>query len=217
MKFSDETIEVLKSFSAINPGVIFKPGNTIRTMSPQKTVMATVEVTEDFEKSAAVFDLTKFLASVSLFSDPDVSFTDKKFVISGGKSKLDYTYAAENMVVAPPPNDLGEISDATAKVNIRWEDLQSVIRAASVLQLTEIAFTSDGSGEVVMSAIDSANPTADRYDVVVSDDAGTDAFKLMVKVENLKLLPNNYTVSLSAQGIAHFKSEKAQYWVAISA
>ena len=37
MKFSNETIGVLKNFSMINPGLVFKPGSVIRTMNPQKT------------------------------------------------------------------------------------------------------------------------------------------------------------------------------------
>ena len=49
---------------------------------------------------------------------------------------------------------------------MNWDDMQKVIRAASVLQLSEIAFKGDGES-VRLAAIDSKNPTADVFDVVV--------------------------------------------------
>ena len=44
MKFSNDTLNVLKNFSSINPSVLFKPGQTVRTISPQKTVMAAATI-----------------------------------------------------------------------------------------------------------------------------------------------------------------------------
>jgi hypothetical protein len=40
MKFSDKTLTVLKNFASINPSLIFKPGQQLKTISPQKTVVA---------------------------------------------------------------------------------------------------------------------------------------------------------------------------------
>ena len=38
MKLSDDTINVLKNFSGINQSLQFKAGNTLRTISPLKTI-----------------------------------------------------------------------------------------------------------------------------------------------------------------------------------
>ena len=48
-QFSDETMSVLKNFSQINPSLLFRPGDMIRTISPQKTVMAAATVSENFD------------------------------------------------------------------------------------------------------------------------------------------------------------------------
>jgi hypothetical protein len=215
MKFSNETISVLKNFSMINPGLVFKPGSVIKTMHPQKTVMASATVSENFEKIARVYDLSRFLATLSLFDDPDVEFTEDKFIISSGRSKVSYTYAAEAMVVSPPDKTI-QFPAPEATVSIKWKELDSVIRAAGVLKLTEIAFTSDGSN-ISLSAVDSKNPTADAYDVVIADDVSTEAFRMIIKVENLRLMPNDYEVALSTKGLAHFKSSKAEYYIALEA
>jgi hypothetical protein len=214
MKFSSETLSVLKNFSQINPSVMFRPGQTIRTISPQKTVMAAANVSENFEKQAGVYDVSRFLATLSLFDDADIAFGDGRFDIKGKKSSLKYTYTAENMIVSPPDKDI-TVPDPEATLNLTWDDIESVIRAASVLGLPEIAFKSDGS-TVSLAAVDSKNPTADTYDVTVAENGEFGEFTMYIKVDNLKLMPADYEVALSSAGMAHFKSSKVQYWIAIN-
>lgn len=213
MKFSENTLSILKNFSGINPSIIFKPGQVIRTLSPQKTVMAAAAIDETITSTAAVYDLSRFLATLSLFNDPEVEFLSNKFAIKSDRSHVNYTYASESMIISPPDTDIN-IPSIEVTVDVKWDDIQQVIRAASVLQLGEVAFRGDGQS-VSLAAIDSKNPTADVFDVVVGE---SDAhFEMIIKVENLKLMPKNYTVALSSKGIpiAHFKADTIQYWVAI--
>ena len=72
MKLSEHTISVLKNFSMINPSVLFKPGQVIQTVSPQKTVMAKAVVEENFPVEGAVYDLGRFLGVLSclLYTSP---------------------------------------------------------------------------------------------------------------------------------------------------
>tara|TARA_R110000782_G_scaffold1129_2_gene4414 strand:+ start:3995 stop:4657 length:663 start_codon:yes stop_codon:yes gene_type:complete len=212
MKFSGTTLAVLKNFASINPSVMFKSGNTIRTISPQKTVMASATIEEKIESNAGVYDLSRFLSTLSLFDDPEVEFLDTKFVIKSGKSRVSYTYAAESMIVTPPDSDI-KIPNPEVQVRVAYDILEKVIRAAGVLQLGEIAFKGDGE-TVRLSAIDSKNPTADAFDVVVAEVDGP-KFEMIIKVENLKLMPADYDVSLSSKGLAHFKADTVQYFIAI--
>ena len=211
MQFSDNTISILKNFSGINPSILFKPGNTVRTISPQKSVMAEAIIDESIDSNAAIYDLSRFLATLSLFDDPDIEFADTKFTISSNRSRVNYTYAAESMIIAPPDKEI-QLPTPEVVVNVNWEDIQKVIRAASVLQLGEIAFKGDGE-TVRLAAIDSKNPTADIFDVVVGESSSH--FEMIIKVENLRVMQNDYEVSLSSKGMAYFKSDKVKYWVAI--
>lgn len=212
MMFSDETLSILKNFSAINPSLMFKPGNVLRTISPQKTVMAAANIGESIDSPAAVYDLSRFLSTLSLFDNPEVQFSDNKFVIQSGRSRVNYTYASESMIVTPPEKDIA-VPDPEATFGVEWTNIQNVIRAAGVLQLGEIAFRSDGS-TISLSAVDSKNPTADNYSVDVAEGNGN-TFDMIIKVENLRLMPADYTVSLSSKGMAHFKSDSVQYWIAL--
>ena len=67
MNLSEYTINVLKNYSQINPSVGFKPGNVIKTISPQKTVMTKATVDETFPSEGAIYDLNRFLGVLSLF------------------------------------------------------------------------------------------------------------------------------------------------------
>ena len=69
-KISSDTLNLLKNFSGINSNILIKPGNTLITLSPMKNVMAKATVNEDFDSQVAIWDLNKFLVTVSLFNDP---------------------------------------------------------------------------------------------------------------------------------------------------
>jgi|TARA_R110002124_G_scaffold149222_2_gene315263 hypothetical protein len=213
MKFSNETMSVLKNFSSINPSIVFKSGSTIRTISPQKTVMAAATIGETVEQQAGVYDLSRFLATLSLFENPEVVFGTDRFTIKGGKSELKYTYTSESLIVSPPDKDI-VVPDPEATINVSWQAIDSVIRATGVLQLPEVAFSSDGS-TITLSAVDSKTSTADSYDVIIAEGVETPPFNMIIKTDNLKLVPTDYEVTLSSKGMAHFKSDKVQYWIAI--
>ena len=68
MKLSEQTIEVLQNFAPINQSLLFKKGDKLRTVSPQKTVLAEVTVPENVGDA--------FVASPRLFASvksPNVS------------------------------------------------------------------------------------------------------------------------------------------------
>ena len=48
MNLSNESVNILKNFSTINPSVWVNEGNTLRTVSPAKTIMASAVVDDDF-------------------------------------------------------------------------------------------------------------------------------------------------------------------------
>lgn len=213
MQFSENTLSVLKNFSQINPSIMFKPGQVLRTISPQKTVMAAASIEEDFSMEAGVYDLGRFLSTLSLFDNPDIDFQENQFRIKDGKSSMKYTYTSENMIVCPPDRDI-VVPDVVATVNLAWKDIRKVRDAAGVLSLPEVSFSSDGKG-VVLSAVDGKNSTADSFSISVAEDQEFTTFDMVIKTDYLKLIENDYSISLSSKGMAHFVSDQVQYWIAI--
>lgn len=211
MQFSDKTLTVLKNFATINPSLAFTAGSTLKTVNPHKTILAIADVDVEFPGEAVVYDMSRFLATLGLYSKPEVEFGKQAFVVSEGRRKNTYVYADKQMIITAPEKE-PKFPNADVEVTVEWNDLQSVIKASSVLQLPEVAFVGE-DGKVFLRAIDSANPTADQFGVELGET--TDEFQLIIKTENLKLLPLNYTVSLSSRGISRFAAEGTRYYIAI--
>jgi len=211
MKFSNETLSVLKSFTSINKSVLLKPGNTIKTITPEKTLIAIAEIPDEIPSEACVYDLSRFLSILSLYNDPDVEFGDKYFIISEGKRRTKYVYADISMIHTPPEKDIN-IPSEDVVVSVTESDLSSVLKAAGVLQFTEIAFVGE-SGKCYLKAIDSANDNADDFGVEIGET--DDEFRVIIKTDNLKLMPMDYEVTICSKGISEFKGDNVTYFVAI--
>tara|TARA_B110000908_G_scaffold67001_1_gene81086 strand:- start:271 stop:939 length:669 start_codon:yes stop_codon:yes gene_type:complete len=211
MKFSERTITILKSFSSINKSILMKEGNVLKTVTPEKTLVATATIPDVIPSQACIYDLSRFLSILGLYRDPDVEFHDKYFMIKAGKQRTKYVYADISMIHAAPEKDI-QLPSADVVVDVSWEDMQSVIKAAGVLQFSEVAFVGQ-EGKIYLKAIDGNNANSDDYGIEVG--TTSDEFKIIIKTDNLKLLPQDYTVTLCAKGISQFKSENVTYFVAI--
>ena len=188
-----------------------KEGNTLRTITPEKTLIASATIPDQLPSEACIYDLSRFLSILSLHTSPDVEFHDKYFVITEGKQRTRYAFADVSMIHAAPEKTI-ELPSADVVVDVSWNDLQTVQKAAGVLQFNEVAFVGQ-DGKCYLKAIDSSSAAADDYGVEIGDTA--DEFKIIIKTDNLKLLPQDYRVTLSSKGISEFKGEDVTYFVAI--
>lgn len=213
MQLSDKTLTILKNFASINASILLKKGNVLRTMSPQKTVLATAKIDEDIPQEAGVYDVARFISALSLYENPEITFEDKYFSITEGKRKTKYVYTEANMIIAPPDKEI-TLPEPDLEIDVDWNDLQTVIKATGIFQLPEIAFVGDGE-KVFIRAFNSSDPTTDTVGVELGETE--DKFTLILKVENIKLLPGDYHVSLSSKGISSFEAGDVKYMIAVDA
>ena len=212
MKIDTNTINVLKNFAKINPSIVIQEGNTLKTISPSKTIMAKAEITTDFPQKFAIYDLNRFLSTLSLFGDPDLKFSEKFVNISdGNKMKTDYVYADENAITKVPEKTIN-LPSIDVSFELKLENLKEVEKAAGVLQLPEICVSGDGVN-IYLKAVDSKNPSSDVFSVQIGDTDKT--FNAYFKYENIKIIPGDYEVSICSRGISHFKGKEAEYWIAV--
>ena len=211
MKFSNETLTVLKSFTSINKSILLAAGSVIKTITPEKTLIAIANISQEIPADACIYDLSRFLSILSLYNDPDVEFNDKYFIISEGKRRTKYVFADLSMIHTPPEKEI-VIPTADVVVDVTADTLSSVLKAAGVLQFSEIAFVGEG-GKCYLKAIDSANSNADDFGVEIGETV--DEFKIIIKTDNLKLMPIDYEVTLCSKGISQFKGKGVTYYVAI--
>jgi hypothetical protein len=211
MKIDTNTINVLKNYAKINPSIIIQEGNTLKTISPSKTIMAKAKVTTEFGNRFAIYNLDRFISTLSLFNDPELTFSDKFVDIADSDKKTHYTYADENSITKVPEK---EINLPSVDVSFKLTDanLKDIQRALGVLGLPEIVVAGDGN-DISLQAADTKNPSGDVYSINIG--ASDKVFKAIFKSENIKIIPGEYDVSISSRGISHFKGNEAEYWIAV--
>lgn len=216
MKISDNTKEILKNFSEINPNLMITPGKTIKTISTMKNILATAGVEEDFPQDIAIYDLSEFLGMMSLFSKPTFTFDEKFMTINeeGTSTKSKYFFA-DASILTTPQKDV-KMPDTEVEFTLTEADLIKVKKAAAMLQLPDISVKSN-NGDIMMSAIDKKNETANTYGVKVGVCDTNKSFDFHFKTEHLKMLPGDYNVYISSKLISNFrhKNKTLQYWVAL--
>lgn len=213
MKLSQRTIQVLRNFSAINPSIQFDAGNVLKTISPNKTVMAKATLEDNFPSTFAIYDLSRFLGVVSLFDSPEFKLEERMVNIKSPGRKVSYTFADPSTIILPPNKEIN-IGVIDVDFELRQEHFAEIMKALGVMSFPDLVVVGE-NGKVVLRATDTKNPSADKYDIEVGD---TDiSFSAVFKTENLKILPNTYHVEISSRGISHFKSTDVEYWISIEA
>ena len=211
MKISTNTLNVMKNFAKINPSIVVQEGNVLKTISPSKTIMAKGKVDTEFSKKFAIYNLDRFISTVSLFNNPELKFGDKSVEIFDGNKKSQYTYADESSITQAPDKQIN-LPSVDVSFRLTNEHLKDVEKAAGVLGLPEIVIFGDGTN-VFLQAADTKNPSGDVYSINIGDTDKT--FRAIFKSENIKIIPDDYDVTISARGISHFAGKEVEYWIAV--
>lgn len=217
MKISNRTKSILKNFSTINSGIKIETGKQIKTISHMKNILAVAGVDEEFPVTFSIYNLPEFLGASSLFEGPDFNFGNSSVVISESGSNLQYHYASDGMVTTP--DKLITMPECEIRFSLDEETLSELQKASSVLGVNDLALESDGSTTKLIVR-DKKNASSNHFGIAVVDELSSGVPYLMnFKIENLKILPGTYTVSVSSKGISHFDldflGENVQYYIAL--
>jgi len=215
MKLSKKTIEILKNFSTINSNILVEPGNTIKTISPVKNVMAQATVSETFDCQFGIWDLNKLLGTISLFDDPEFYFEDNYVTIVGSNgTKVTYYYSEPKLLTTI--NKTITMPETVVSFELNNDDFTELQKASSVLQLPDLCLRSSGS-IIELVSMDKKDSTSNNYSVEVGTNSNNEDFEFYFKVENLKLMPGDYNVEVTEKVVSKFtnKSTDLSYWIAL--
>ena len=215
MKISGNTLEVLQNFSSINNGITVNIGNEIKTISPMKNIFGKATVEDNFTSEFSVYDLPEFLATISLLgSDAEFEFGDNSVNISGNGASATYNYAESSMIIAPPEKDI-TMPNPEIVFDISTELLSKLQKASAVLSLPDLVLESNGT-VVTLTVRDKKNPTTNNFSEVIMDGDGQ-TYSMNFKMENIKVVKDEYTVYVSSKGLSHFvaKNKGLEYFIAL--
>lgn len=214
MKLSDNTLTVLKNFAGINNSILVKQGNRLRTISMAKNILAEADITEEFPREFAIYDLNQFLNGLGLHQDPDLDFAEESHItIREGKRRVKYFYADPNVITSPPDKDI-QLPSKDVCFQLDSVTLEKLIKAAGVYQLPDLSAVGD-AGVIRLVVRDKKNDTSNEYSIVVGE---TDKeFIFNFKVENIKIIPGAYDVVVSSKLLSQFTNEKynLKYYIAL--
>lgn len=203
MRLSDKTLVLLKNFSSINQSILIQEGKSLRTMSVMKNILAEANIEDEFPRDFGIYDLNQFLNGLALHENPELDFSNDSYVvIREGKTRSKYFFSDPSLIVTPPERAIVlPTEDVSFKLNT--QQLDRLLKAASVYQLQDLSAVG-GDGVVKLMVRDKKNDTSNDFSVVVGE---TDAsFSFNFKVENIKILPGSYDVTVSRKLLSRFES-----------
>lgn len=216
MKLSNETLSLLKNYSTINGNLVVKEGNKLLTISDKKNIMSSAEVPETFDQTFGIYDLNEFLGAYSLVDEPTLDFTQDSVTMSSGDSSITYRFSDANILTSPE-REVGLPSEDLT-VTLTSDVISNIRKASSVLNAPVLSvFSEEGSDVIQCKVFDPSNPTANVYKIQLTD-ASTEAtcdFRFLV--ENLKMLNDDYRLSVSSKLISQWVglNNKVNYWIAL--
>ena len=214
MKLSDNTLVILKNFAGINNSILVKEGNKLRTISVAKNILAEADITEDFPREFAIYDLNQFLNGLGLHQDPDLDFSEQSYLsIKEGKRRVKYFYADPNVIISPPDKEI-QLPSSDVCFQLDSTSLEKLVKAAAVYQLPDLSAIGE-AGVVKLVVRDKKNDTSNEYAIVVGET--DDVFTFNFKVENIKIIPGAYDVVVSSKLLSQFTNKKfnLSYWIAL--
>jgi len=215
MKVSERTTNLLKNYANINQSIEFREGNVLKTVSPLNTILASVEIEEEFPRTFPIYELSRFLGTLNLFNNPELDFTDNGVNVTDDKHEATYRYCGSSSMFQTPPEKDITFPEPEVEFQLTQELFRKTINAANTLGLPEIVVEGDGS-EIKLLVSDTGNVSSDNFSTKVGLTDKT--FHMIFKTENFSTIAEGaYNVSLSSKRISHFKREgdSLQYWIAL--
>ena len=214
MKLSDKTLVILKNFAGINNSILVKRGDSLRTISLAKNILAEANIKEEFPRDFAIYDLNQFLNGLGLHQDPELDFREDSFLsIREGKRRVKYFFADPQVISASPEKTL-TLPTQDVCFQLDSVTLEKLLKAAAVYQLPDLSAIGE-AGVVKLVVRDKKNDTSNEFAIVVGE---TDReFIFNFKVENIKIIPGAYNVVISSKLLAQFTNENhnLKYFIAL--
>lgn len=212
MKLSKETIAILKNYSVISNHLRIYPGNELSTVSPSTGIFAKVTVPETFPVEVNIHELHNFLAIVNFNDDQEIEFNEHSLIINVNGSTIEYRYSEAENIIAPP---FGKtiLVDNHYQFSLSAADISMLTRAIGITQAEHITIAAS-NGQVTLSVSGKSSPVSQSKNLGIS----ALTFTALLNVENFKILPETYTVTLSPLKFLHFKPAAEgipEYWIGL--
>lgn len=212
MKLSKETLALLKNYSQINQNLLIKPGTKLMTNSAGGTLQAEAVVVEDFTHEFGIYDLNEFLGILGLFNEPELTFSSTEVTVSESGTSVRYN-AADAAILSAPKKSIG-FPSAEVEFTLTAADINTIRKVAATIKAPDVCFVGDGK-QLKVVVKDKKNSSGNVFERAICETSNT--FQFNLREENLKMVAEDYDVSLSSKRISRFSSTTRElvYYVAV--
>jgi hypothetical protein len=213
MKISTDTIKLLQNFASVNNNLRIRPGKELMTISPQKNIFAKATVNETFPKDFCVYDLNSLLSLLTLMEDQDIDFGETSLKISKDGGEFEFFYADESVIIAPEAGKSIAV-DNHYSFKMSSTDVLMLNKAAAIVGAKFISVVSK-AGKTTLSVGDPKTASSNSYKRTL--ESSEHEFNCRLAVENFKVVPDAYNVTVSKKKFFHFKhdTKALEYWLAM--
>jgi hypothetical protein len=217
MRLTKSTIQILSNFASINSNIVIDQGNTIRTISEAKNILAKATVEETFDSEFGVYDLNEFLGVLKLVDNPNLNFQDDFVIISdeSGLTNIKYFFSDTEMLTKAGKDV--RMPEGDVKLDLSEDILQKLRSAAGALGHSEMLIQGIDNGLAKVTVTTSDNSTANTFSIEIPATSDVYTYKFVYNINNLKMLSGDYEVEISSKLISKLtnKSNGLQYWIAL--
>ena len=214
MKLSENTLAVLKNFASINSGVVLSAGKGQRTISPEKSILVEATLDDDIPTQFGIYDLNQFLGNLTTLRNPELTFNKDTVTLDDGELSFDYRACSSNLIITPPEKEL-VLKTIDVTFSLPNDTLQKLLKVATMNSLPNLSVVGK-NGQLLLKIHERANDTSNQGSIKIGEYAGQD-FTASFKTDNLKLLPNDYTVEIQKGAFAKFENaaKTLKYFIAL--
>ncbi len=203
MKISAATIEILKNFADINPGIVINPNsNIVRTISRSISIFGEASIPETFPEKISLYKMDGLLTALAFTKDPEINVHSNYLEVVGKGFRTKVVFSPEEMIEgfkSGAPKG-ANFPNAVLNFTLSEEALSQVLGVAGKLQLDTIEVT-NRNGVLTLRAYDKIQATENDFELDIGDLAEkyNVPFRFIFKKDNLVMLPGTYQVSVSVE------------------
>lgn len=211
--FDKPTIALLENFVTINPSIEFIKGDQIDTISLPGTIYASGRLNCNIPRNFVVADLAKFLNVLSMFDQHRVTLREHQLSVDNllGTQTFTMNYGKLDLIKTPPRDETIEIPSKDAQFEISKEQLQRVQKACNIIGVTDLMFKCQTDNNVSIIGRNNRDSSSDTFALDVIGQVNKH-LECSIKLEDLKIMADNYMIEISDQGMGFFKGSLGQQY-----
>jgi hypothetical protein len=164
----DPTIDAFKKLSKFAEKIMVREGNILQANSDDAGIIGFINIDQEFPKEFFIANLKQFVATLSLFDKPKITFQNSFLELSDDRTsrtlKYFYSNPSQYKITSKTKSSFASLPIVTT-FELSEESIKSAIHAAEILDLKFVTFKSDGDN--IYLTVFNNNDTTNTFSEII--------------------------------------------------